>query len=169
MKKQGPRYHVKTRRHRNGQTDYRKRLQLLRSRQTRLVVRKSINQIQVQFVEYNQDGDHILSSAKSNELRKTFNWNGSTASTPAAYLTGLLAGKKASSMGINSCILDIGRYPATKGSKLFAAMKGVVDAGITCPHDEEMVPDENRLMGKHISDELMPQFTKVKNKILGGK
>ena len=55
---QGPRYHVKPRRRREGKTDYRKRLRLLRSRKIRMVVRKSLKNTQVQLVEY-KEGDLI--------------------------------------------------------------------------------------------------------------
>ena len=169
MKKYGPRYHVKTRRHRDGRTDYRQRLRLLRSKQPRLVVRRSLKQIQIQFVEYNDTGDKILSSVLSNELKNTYNWEYSGASIPAAYLTGLIAGKKAVENGIENCILDIGRYRATKGSKLFAAMKGVIDAGVHCPHDEEMIPTEDRLMGKHIKPDMASKVEKLKKEIIGAK
>jgi len=57
---QGPRYSVKPRRRREGKTDYRKRLKLLRSRKVRMVVRKSIKNTQIQFVEYKEGGDNIL-------------------------------------------------------------------------------------------------------------
>ena len=168
MKTHGPRYHVKTRRHREGRTDYRKRISLLGSKQTRLVVRRSAKQIQVQFVEYSNNGDKILATTLSNELKKTYNWNYSIGSTPAAYLTGLIAGKKAQEKGIKDCILDIGRQRATKGSNLFAAMKGVIDAGVSCPHNEEMMPADDRLMGKHIKTEMADNVEKLKNQIIGG-
>jgi len=167
--KSGPRYHVKPRRHRNGRTDYRRRLRLLKSRKMRIVVRKSLKKITVQFVEYNPKGDIISVSVLSDELAKTYNWKYSVSSTPAAYLTGLLAGKKAKDKGITEGILDIGRYRPTKGNKLFAALKGVVDAGIQCPHDEEMLPSEDRILGKHLDDNIAPLSGEIKNKIIGGK
>lgn len=166
--KQGPRYHVKPRRRREGKTDYRKRLNLLRSRKIRIVVRKSLNNTQVQFVEYKEEGDNIIASAKSNELSK-YNWKFSTSTTPAAYLTGLLAGKRAVDKGISECVLDIGRHPPVTGSKLFASLKGVVDAGINCPFSEEKLPNEDRLMGKHLDKDVTPAVNDVKNKIIGGK
>jgi len=167
--KQGPRYHVKPRRHRDGRTDYRRRLMLLRSRKTRIIVRKSLKNIRVQFVEYYQEGDKILVSAISNELIKNYNWKYSIATTPAAYLTGLLAGKKANDKGIKEGILDIGRYRPTTGNKLFAALKGVLDAGIECPHDDTKIPAEDRILGKHLNKEITPLVGEIKGKIIGGK
>lgn len=166
--KTGPRYHVQPRRHRQGRTDYRRRLRLLRSKKTRIVVRPSLKAIRVQFVEYSPEGDKILVSAISHELTKDFKWKYSVASTPAAYLTGLLAGKRAKEKGIEEGILDIGRYPPTPRGKLFATLKGVVDAGIQCPFDESMIPSEDRITGKHINKDIEPLVGKIKSKIVGG-
>lgn len=167
--KAGPRYHVKARRHRKARTDYRKRLRLLKSRKIRIVVRKSIKNIYVQFVEYNSKGDKILISASSGDLVKKYNWKYSVSTTPAAYLTGLIAGKKAKDSGINEGIFDIGRYRPTNGNKLFATLKGVADAGIVCPHSEEMVPSEDRILGKHLDEKIAPLVGDIKSKIIGGK
>ena len=167
--KQGPRYHVKPRRRREGKTDYRKRLKLLKSRKVRIVVRKSLKNIQVQFVEYHESGDKILASAISNELIKKYQWKYSTSATPAAYLTGLLAGKRAIDKGINECILDIGRHLPITGSKLFAALKGVLDTGVECPHNEEKIPSEDRILGRHLNKEIMPAINDIKSKIIGGE
>ena len=166
---QGPRYHVKPRRRREGKTDYRKRLRLLRSGMVRAVVRKSLKNTQIQLIEYKQEGDNILISANSNELKKLYNWKFSTSSTPAAYLTGFLAGTRAKNKGISECILDTGRHPPITGSKIFASVKGLVDAGVKCSHSEEKIPNEDRIMGKHIADEIMPAITELKTKISGGK
>ena len=166
---QGPRYSVKPRRRREGKTDYRKRLKLLRSGKVRIVVRKSLKNTQVQFVEYKESGDNILISASSNELINKYNWKFSTSSTPVAYLTGILAGKRAKDKGIDECVLDIGRHPPVTGSKLFASIKGVIDAGVECPHDEGKIPNDDRIIGKHIDKEIMPAVNNIKNKITGGK
>ena len=167
--KQGPRYHVKPRRHRDGRTDYRRRLGLLKSRKTRIVVRKSLKNIRVQFVEYYPEGDKILVSAISNELIKNYNWKHSIATTPAAYLTGLLAGVRAKDKGISECVLDTGRHPPITGSKIFASVKGLTDAGIECLHSEEKIPNDDRIMGKHLTNEIMPAVNDIKSKIIGGK
>jgi len=167
--KPGPRYHVKLRRRREGKTDYRKRLRLLRSRKTRIVVRNSLKNVRVQFVEYNEDGDKIIVSANSNELISKYQWKYSTSTTPAAYLTGLLAGKRAMDNGISEGVLDIGRQRPVKGSKNFAALKGVLDAGIKCPHSNEKIPSEDRISGKHLNKEIMTSVNDFKSKIIGGK
>jgi large subunit ribosomal protein L18 len=167
--KAGPRYHVKTRRHRQGRTDYRRRLRLLKSKKTRIVVRKSLKNINVQFVDYNSSGDKILISVNSRELVKNYNWKYSVSTIPAAYLTGLIAGKKAKDKGLSEGIFDIGRYRPTNGNKLFATLKGVTDAGIQCPYSEEMIPSEDRILGKHLDDRISPLVGEIKSKILGVK
>ena len=167
--KQGPRYRVKPRRRLQGKTDYRKRLSLLKSRKTRIVIRKSLKHIKIQFVEYKDGGDKILASAVSNELINKYNWKFSTSTTSAAYLTGLLAGKKAKDKGIQECVLDIGRYPPVTGSKVFAGLKGVIDSGIKCPYNEEKLPNEDRIMGKHLDNKIEPAIKEIKTKITGGK
>jgi len=167
--RQGPRYHVKPRRRREGRTDYRERLNLLKSRKIRMVVRKSIKNTQIQFVEYKETGDSILATANSKELVSKYNWKYSTSNTPAAYLTGILAGKRAKDKGIDECILDIGRYVPVKGSKVFASLKGAIDAGINCPVDEGKIPDEKRLTGEYLDGKMQPAVNDIKNKIIGGK
>ncbi len=167
--KTGPRYHVKPRRHRERKTDYRRRLKLLRSRKPRIVVRKSLREIRVQFVEFDPAGDKILASAVSDELAKQYNWKFSLSSTPAAYLTGLLAGKRAKDKGIEEGVLDIGLHHPTVGGKLFASLKGVLDAGVACPHDDSMIPKDDRINGVHINKDIKPLVGEIKHKIVGGK
>jgi len=167
--KHGPRSYTKPRRRREGKTDYRKRFRLLKSRKTRIVVRNSLKNICVQFVEYDEVGDKILASAISKELTKNYQWDYSTSTTPAAYLTGLLAAKRAKARGVNEGVLDMGRQLPVKGSKVFAALKGTLDAGIECPHNAEKLPDEDRILGKHLEEKISNDVTDIKSKIIGGK
>ena len=98
------------------------------------------------------------------ELRK-YEWDGNLSNTPAAYLTGLLAGKKALKKGIKEGILDIGLYTPVKGARIFAALKGVVDSGVNVPYSEEIIPSEDRIYGKHIGDEVAEKVEKIKSRI----
>jgi large subunit ribosomal protein L18 len=166
--KQGPRYYIKPRRRREGKTDYRKRLKLLKSRKTRIVVRNSLKNIYVQFVEYDEVGDKILASAVSKELVNNYQWNFPTSTTPAAYLTGILAAKRAKDNGVIEGVLDIGLKTPVKGSKVFAALKGILDAGIECPHSDEKLPSEDRILGRHLNEKIANNVTNVKSKIIGG-
>jgi large subunit ribosomal protein L18 len=167
--KQGPRYNVKARRRREGKTDYRKRLALLKSGKIRIVVRNSLKNVRVQFIKYHEEGDKIITSAISQELINKYNWKFSTSSTPSAYLTGLIAGKRAAERGISEGVLDIGRQIPVSGSKNFAALKGVLDAGINCPHDDSKLPSEDRIFGKHINNDISSVVNILKGKITGGK
>ena len=146
----GPRYRVPYRRRREGKTNYRKRLKLLLSRKPRLVVRITNRRVIAQVVEYHPDGDRTLVYADSKELEK-FGWKGDLNNTPAAYLTGLLVGKKAKDAGIEEAILDIGLRTPSRGARVFAVLKGAVDAGLEVPHSEEILPDESRIRGEHIA------------------
>ena len=143
-------YKLKFRRRRSGQTDHRKRLDLLKSRQPRLVVRKSLNAIRVQLVNYSPKGDLVNTTAFSHEL-KSAGWTYSKDSVPAAYLTGLLAGIRGKTAGLKEAVLDIGIYPPVKGSRLYAALKGAIDGGIKISANPEIFPKEERIKGAHIA------------------
>ncbi len=144
-------YVVKFRRRREGKTNYRKRLKLLLSKKPRFVVRKSNCYIVTHIVEFDRKGDRTIAYAHSGELRK-FGWPYSCKNTPAAYLTGLLCGLRALKKGIKGAILDIGLHTPSRGAKVFAAMKGAVDAGLQIPHSEEILPSEERIKGLHIAE-----------------
>ncbi|BAJ50338.1 large subunit ribosomal protein L18 [Candidatus Caldarchaeum subterraneum] len=142
---------VKPRRRRQGYTDYRKRLKLVKSGLERLVIRRGSRRIVVQIVKSKAGGDETLVTVGSEVLRK-YGWRASLKSVPAAYLTGLLAGKKALEKGVEKAIVDIGVYRSVKGSRLYAVVKGALDAGLEIPVSEEVLPDDDRIHGKHISD-----------------
>ncbi|MEM4248196.1 MAG: 50S ribosomal protein L18 [Candidatus Nanoarchaeia archaeon] len=166
----GPRYAVRFRRRIEGRTDYGKRIKLLQSKMPRLVVRKSNKYITVQLVEYAQMGDRTLVTAHSSKL-KEFGWQHGAKNIPAAYLTGLLAGKLAKQKKITEAVLDIGLHISTKGAKIFAALKGAVDAGLKINYNPEILPSPDRILGKHVAEHLKKQnlpadFNAVKERIL---
>ena len=146
----GPRYSVKFRRRREGKTDFKSRLALVKSRKARMVVRKTSTNIIVQFITYAPEGDKVLGTAISGEL-KALGWKYSTKSTPAAYLTGYLASKRVAGK-LSEAVLDIGLSGPRKGAKIFAALKGALDGGIRIPHGKEIFPSDDRIKGKHIED-----------------
>ena len=148
----GPSYRVPFRRRKEGKTDYRSRRALVLSRLPRLVVRRTSKHIIVQIVKAEVIGDTVAVSAHSRELAKTCGWQGNCRNVPAAYLTGLLCGFKAMVHGVKKAVLEIGLHSPSRGARIFAALKGVLDAGVTVPHSENMIPDENRISGKHIAD-----------------
>ena len=148
----GPRYRVPFRRRREGKTNYRSRRALVLSGVPRLVIRLTLNHTIVQLIEAKAIGDKIVVSAHSRELVKKYAWLGNCGNLPSAYLTGFLCGFKAISNGLDKAFLDIGLHIPSKGTRLFAALKGIVDAGVKVPHSEDVLSDEYRISGKHIAD-----------------
>ncbi len=139
------------RRRREGVTDYRARKRAITSQMPLLVVRISNKNVTSQFVKPTVKGDVVLSSAHSKELAK-MGWHGSSKSTPACYLLGLLAGKKAVAAGVKEAVAYNGVVPFIRGSRVAALLKGVVDAGVHVPVGEEAYPGADRLSGKSIAD-----------------
>lgn len=147
----GPRYRVHYRRRREAKTDYRARRILATSDKPRFVVRLSNKNITIQLVESKVEGDYVLTQVSSKEL-EGYGWLGSRKNTPAAYLLGLLAGRKALKEGIEEANLDIGLERPTKGARVFTAVKGALDAGLEVPCDSDILPEPSRIEGKKISD-----------------
>lgn len=122
----------------------------------------------MQVVEYQPDGDHVIFGVTSRRLEK-MGWKHSGKNTPAAYLTGLILGKEAVKKGVGKAFLDLGLQSPIKGSKLYAALKGAIDGGLDVPTNGEVFPNEERIAGKHISDNLETSFNKIKTTIMGAK
>ncbi|MBI2652432.1 50S ribosomal protein L18 [Candidatus Woesearchaeota archaeon] len=149
--KKGKIFAVPFKRKRQGRTYYKKRLKLLLSNKYRFVVRKSLKNIQTSIIEYNPKGDKILLTVNSTSLNK-LGWKGDSGNLPSAYLTGMLAGKKAIEKGINEAILDIGFSNSAKGSRLYAVLAGAIDVGLKVPSNPEVFPAKDRLSGEHIAN-----------------
>lgn len=165
----GPTYRVPFRRRREGKTDYRRRLKLLLSRKLRVVVRKSNKYVRIQLVSADTRGDKTFVAAISSELGR-YGYEGGKCNTPAAYLTGLLFGKKAKEAGFDDAILDIGLHTPVHGSNVYAALKGALDSGMTIPHDTAVFPSDERIHGEHIAtflkdSSILDNFDSVKEKI----
>jgi large subunit ribosomal protein L18 len=148
----GPRYCVPFRRRNEGKTDYKARKALLLSGKPRLVVRGSLKNMIIQIAIAKPSGDKVTVSAHSRELAKNYGWKAPTGNLPAAYLTGLLCGLKAKAKGVKETVLDLGLCSPSKGARSFAALKGVLDAGVNVPHSEERFPNEKRIRGEHIAE-----------------
>ena len=146
----GSRYKLAFKRRREGKTDYRARKNLIGLDKSRLVVRITNKHTIAQIINVKIDGDETVVSAHSNELKK-IGWLGSGKNTSAAYLTGFLVGKKALEAGITATILDIGLKSSTKGARIFAALKGAVDAGLEIPHNDVILPADERIRGEHVA------------------
>lgn len=147
-------------RRRLSMTNYRRRAKMLASGLPRIVVRRSTRYVTVQVVSSKAGGDMTQASATSRELGG-YRWAGGFKNMPAAYLTGFLAGLKAKGKGIERAIPDIGLSPPVPFSRVFAALKGAVDAGLEVPVDEGVYPPEARIVGQHIKDYLEAEQKRV--------
>ena len=157
------------RRRQSGQTDYHRRLKLLRGKKTRAVVRVSNTRVTCQMVNWSAGGDIVLSTVTGSDLSKKYSWpdNYSQKSVPACYLVGYALAKDALSKGCSNAVLDIGLAGSASGGRVFAALKGMIDAGVEIPHNTDILPDEGRINGEHISDEISAAVDKTKTKIEG--
>ncbi len=160
----GPRYNVAFRRRREERTNYYSRKKLLSSHEARAVVRRSNKNVTIQFAEFGMEGDSILASASTRELAG-MGWTRSCSSIPAAYLVGYLAGKRAVAAGIEYAVLDIGMQKVQHGGVLFATVAGMCDAGLEVPHGEDVLPDEDRILGKHIDEAIEAEMNGIKQKM----
>lgn len=159
----GPTYRVPFRRRREGRTDYKQRLSLLKSGKPRAVVRRQSQTTTVQFIAYDPEGDRVLAQATSRDL-EGFGWEGHPGNLPAAYLTGLLAATRGLEAGVEEAVLDVGQHNPRAGSGIFAALAGIVEGGIEVPHGD-VLPDDERLSGDHISDDVASMTETVASNI----
>jgi len=139
------------RRRREVRTDYHQRLRLLKSGKPRLVARKSNRHVTAQLIVTGPNGDETVASAHSSDLAE-YGWEAPTGNLPSAYLTGLLAGKRALDAGLEEAVLDIGLNSPTPGSKVFAMQEGAIDAGVEIPHNEDVLAEWPRNRGEHIAE-----------------
>jgi len=156
---------VQYRRRRENKTDYLARRKMLEGDIPRIVIRKTNRYIIAELVVSKEAQDKVICSANSKELSE-LGWGikFSIKNISAAYLTGLLLGKKMKQKKYPEAILDAGLIRSTKGSKIYAALKGVVDAGIEVPHSETILPSVERIKGAHLKD-MNNIFEKTKGEI----
>ncbi|MBP3792231.1 MAG: 50S ribosomal protein L18 [Methanobrevibacter sp.] len=148
---QGTNYKVAFRRRRQGKTDYKARMNLVDYDKSRLVVRVSNAHATVQVIDYAPEGDITVASAVSKQLAN-YGYLGATGNISAFYLTAYLCAKRALAAGVENAILDIGLKSPIKGSKIFAALKGAVDAGLEIPHGDFIFPEDERIRGEHVAN-----------------
>ena len=156
------------RRRLSGQTDYHRRLKLLRGKKARAVVRVSNTRVTCQMVNWSA-GDVVVASVTGTDLSKKYDWPAdfSQKSIPACYLAGYALGKEAIAKGCTDAVLDIGLAGSTPGGRVFSALKGMIDAGMEIPHKDEILPEDDRLNGEHISDKIGSAVESTKKKIEG--
>ncbi|MFH0712161.1 MAG: 50S ribosomal protein L18 [archaeon] len=157
------------RRRKEGRTDYKLRLGLLKSGLPRIVIRRTNKYFIVQAVESVEAQDGVVATISSKELLK-YDWDekkgGSLKSIPAGYLTGFLFAKKLKNK--NKYIVDLGMARTEKGCRVFAVVKGLIDGGVNIDVDEKVFPSGERLAGEHLEDGIKEMIVKVREKLRNG-
>ncbi len=154
---------IRKRRRQEGRTDYRARLEMLKSEKTRIIIRKTNRYIIIQAVESNEAQDKVILYINSIQLVK-YGWpeklSGGLKNLAAAYLSGYLFGKK---FGKKEAIIDTGLARNVPNSRIYAVVKGLIDAGVKLSCNEEILPKMERI--KSSSKNAGMIFDKIKEKI----
>ncbi len=149
-------------RRKQGKTDYKARLGLLKSGKPRVVVRISNRYITTQYVKSEEAQDKVLVTVNSGELTE-YGWpesmKGSLKSLTAGYLTGFLAGKEILNKEEKEAVLDIGLKRNVKGNRIYAVLKGLLEAGLDIPHQKDILPTDEAIKKEKIN------LDDIKNKI----
>ena len=152
------------RRRLEARTDYKSRLELLKSGKPRIVIRKTNKYMIVQIVTSNLAQDQIIFGTSSKVLL-TKGWPeaqaGSLKSLSAAYLTGLFVGKQAKDK-VKEEIVDLGMHRNIQKSRIYAVVKGLIDSGLPVICGEEALPVEEDF---ERNTKLKEIFTKVKKEL----
>jgi large subunit ribosomal protein L18 len=157
-------YVLPFRRKREGRTNYKKRLAMLKSGKPRLIIRRSNKHMLLQLAQYHPDGDKILVSVDSKVLAK-HGWSHSTKSVPASYFAGVLLAQAAKQHKIGEAIVDLGLQQHRAGTRACAAIKGAIDGGLAIPAGEEIFPSAERIAGKHISPDVEKDVAALAQKL----
>ncbi len=152
------------RRRLEGRTNYTKRKKLLEGYKPRIVARKTNRYIILQYIESKEARDFIKASAFSKELLE-FGWPqesaGSLKSLCAAYLTGFLLGKRIVSKKLSGeVVLDTGLIRSVSSSRIYAAVKGIIDSGAKLKCNEKMFPKQERIKNKSFFDKVKSNIDK---------
>lgn len=143
-------------------TDYKARLALLKSGKPRLVVRKTNRYIIAQIVVSDIAQDRVIAGVTSKDLLAN-GWpkekSGSLKNLAACYLTGMLLAKKAKE---KDAILDSGMQRNIQKSRIYALLKGAVDAGLNIPHSQKSLPNDEEVNKNESTKEI---FDKLKGKL----
>ena len=159
----GPKFRMYFRRRREGKTNFAKRLAMIKSGKTRMVVRRTNKDIIVQFVDFSPKGDRTLLTVKGSHLAKAHKWP-SKRNVWSAYLLGLMAGRMAQGKGLKEFVFDMGMYVPSKGSVVFAALKGAADSGLSTRFEEDKVPNDKL---SNPPEAYKKMFEEVKGRIQG--
>lgn len=160
---------IPKRRRNEKKTDYKARTAMLKSEKPRIVFRKTNRYIIGQLIKSKEAKDEISIGVNSKQLIQ-YGWpeklTGSLKSLPACYLTGFLLGKKViDKEGEIEVIFDIGLLRSIYKSRIYAFLKGVIDAGVKINYNKEIIPEEKRLRGEHLKNSVSENFDQIKKQI----
>jgi len=142
------------RRRKQGKTDYKKRMNLLKGLRPRVTFRKTNRYLVVQYILSNEAQDKIVFGITSKKLLKygwPKNFEGSLKSIPASYLTGYLFGKIILEKKLKEPIIDFGMLRTLHKSKIYSFLKGIIDSGIKIQCNKEIFPEFNVCMNAVIA------------------
>jgi large subunit ribosomal protein L18 len=154
------------RRRKENRTDYLKRLKLLKGETPRIVFRKTNRYIISEYTASKEAQDSVVMGLDSRKLIE-YGWpkdaQGSLKSTTASYLTGYLTGKTILKQKLAEPILDAGMNRVIHKNKIYAYLKGLIDAGMKINCKKEFFPEEARIKGDHLKNKI--PFSEIKSKI----
>lgn len=157
---------IAKRRRREGKTDYLKRKNLLKSGKPRVVIRKTNKYLIAQYIISKEAKDQVKIGLKSKDLLK-YGWPkenlGGLKTISAAYLLGFLMGKGITKEKLDQPITDFGMIRIIHKNKLFAFLKGLIDAGLKINCEKEAFPSEERIKGEHLKNKI--NLEEIKSKI----
>lgn len=179
------RYQTRFRRRREGKTDYHARKALIiqdkskyNTPKYRLVARVTCSRVICQVTYATIQGDKILASADSRELKK-YGLEAGLANYAACYATGLLVARRLlAKTGLDKlyagnskvdgedysvedgnkdkqkrpfkAVLDVGLIRTTTGARVFGCLKGACDGGLHVPHSTKRFPGYSNEGGKEV-------------------
>ena len=155
-------------RRKSQQTDYGRRFKLLKSDRPRLVFRKTNSAVIAQYTTSEAAQDAVSFGVTSKALLKhgwpeTF--KGSLKSIPASYLTGFLVAKKIAKEKLDAPIVDLGMQRTLYKTRVYAFIKGLIDAGLEVNCKEEAFPEEERIMGSSMKEDFTKTFETIKSNL----
>jgi len=155
-------------RRKENKTDYKNRIDLLKSEKPRLVFRKTNKYFIIQYILSEEGKDKIVFGTTSKDLLRNGwpeSFKGSLKSIPAAYLTGYLVGKKIQAKKLETPIVDLGMIRTLHKTKVFGFLKGIIDSGLEISCKEEAFPEEERISGASMKEDFSKEFEKIKNNL----
>ncbi|MBU0894331.1 MAG: 50S ribosomal protein L18 [Nanoarchaeota archaeon] len=153
------------RRRKESKTNYSKRIKLLKSMSPRIVFRKTNKYLIAQYILSKEAQDKVEIGVNSKDLIK-YGWPkefiGSLKSIPAAYFTGFLIGEEIKTKK-ETPIIDFGMIRNLHKTKIYAFLKGLVDAGVKIKTKEKVFPSEDIIKGSNLKNKI--PFEEIKSKI----